>query len=211
MNKNKRYKAFKVKEIVDFAYQARWSSKTYSSVLFTTLDNYEAMSNLDKIKEGGGYLAFEDLDQDKGWEPVGYGNANPGPFYLVWTGKEQTKANAYPWPWQVSGLNLIKFENQYSAIIPKGAKTDSAEYRGYEIFRNRCIHCHSLNQQGGKIGPDLNAPKNITSYRSKFMIKEIIKHSSKYRHSHMPDHKDLSDKQLEELYSYLKHQENETK
>jgi len=63
-----------------------------------------------------------------------------------------------------------------------------------------------MDKQGGKIGPDLNAPQSITAYRSKHMILEMIKHASKYRYTEMPDHTDLSDQDLENLYLYFKHQ-----
>lgn len=61
-----------------------------------------------------------------------------------------------------------------------------------------------MNRQGGKIGPDLNAPQSITAYRSKAMIKEFIKHPSKYRYTQMPDHTDLSERDLEDLYLYFR-------
>jgi len=60
-----------------------------------------------------------------------------------------------------------------------------------------------MNQQGGKIGPDLNAPQSIVTYRSENMIKEFIKHPSKYRYSQMPDHPDLSDQDLNNIISYF--------
>ena len=63
--------------------------------------------------------------------------------------------------------------------------------------------CHSINRKGGKIGPDLNAPRSIVSYRSASMIKEFIKNPSKYRHTLMPDHPDLSEQDLDNLISYF--------
>ena len=60
-----------------------------------------------------------------------------------------------------------------------------------------------MNRQGGEIGPDLNAPKSIVEYRSEFMIKELIKHPSKYRYTHMPDHPDLSEADLNNLIEYF--------
>jgi len=35
------------------------------------------------------------------------------------------------------------------------------------------------------------------------MIKEFIKHPSKYRYSQMPDHPDLSDQDLNNIISYF--------
>jgi hypothetical protein len=60
-----------------------------------------------------------------------------------------------------------------------------------------------MSRQGGKVGPDLNAPQSIVSYRSQNMIREFIRNPSKYRYTHMPDHTDLDDQVLDELLAYF--------
>lgn len=60
-----------------------------------------------------------------------------------------------------------------------------------------------MNRQGGNIGPDLNAPRSIVTYRSPQMIKEFIKNPSKYRYTFMPDHPDFSEEDLDNILSYL--------
>lgn len=60
-----------------------------------------------------------------------------------------------------------------------------------------------MNGQGGRIGPDLNAPKSIVTYRSPHMIKEFIKNLSKYRYTQMPDHPGLSEADLDNLLYYF--------
>ena len=200
--KEKRYGGFELRDVLQFGFGDEWKSSEFTDVAFEALDGYVSVSSISKLKEAGGYIVFSDLDFED-WEPVSIKQVNPGPFYLVWTGKEQTMKNEYPWPWQLASINLINFEDQYPAVFPKGASKDSSAFYGYEIFRGRCVRCHSMNQQGGKIGPDLNAPRSIVSYRSEFMIKELIKHPSKYRYTQMPDHPDLSDKDLDNLISYF--------
>ena len=206
MNKDKTYEAFSLKDVLNFAYQTTWVSDHYSDIAFIALDGYEAVSSLGKLHEDGGYLAFRDLDINKGWEPIGDKKVDPAPFFLIWTGKTQTPTAAYPWPWQVVAIDLLRFEDQYPAIVPKGAPIDSSAYRGFELFRTRCLRCHAMDKNGGKIGPDLNAPQSIAAYRSKHMIKEFIKNPSKYRYSQMPDNPDLSDLNLEDLYHYFRFQ-----
>jgi mono/diheme cytochrome c family protein len=137
-------------------------------------------------------------------EPVGRQKANPGPFYLVWTREFQSTENEYPWPWQLASINLVRFEERYPEVVPQGPPPDSPASRGFRIFKGRCLRCHSINQQGGKIGPDLNAPMSITQYRSEEMIKAFIRQPSRFRHSGMPDHPDLTDQNLDDLYRYFK-------
>ena len=99
----------------------------------------------------------------------------------------------------------MRFPDQYPLVYPDGAGKDSAAYKGYEIFKGRCVRCHSMNQQGGKVGPDLNAPRSIVTYRSEYMIKEFIKHPSVYRYTQMPDHPDLTDGDLNNLIAYFRY------
>lgn len=202
--KEKRYEGFKVEDVLRLAYGGKLDNPEYTDIAFIALDGYESVSQLRKMKEEGGYVVFEDLDYGH-WEPVGREQADLGPFYLVWTGKEQTTVNEYPWPWQIASVNIMSFPEQYPLVYPAGAKTDSAAYKGYEIFKGRCVRCHSMNQQGGKVGPDLNAPKSIITYRSEYMIKEFIEHPSQYRYTQMPDHPDLTDKDLNNLIAYFRY------
>jgi hypothetical protein len=99
MNKEKTYEAFSLKDVLTFAYQTKWVSDHYSDIAFIALDGYEAVSSLGKLQEDGGFLAFRDLDIHNGWEPIGNKKVDPAPFFLIWTGKNQTPKAAYPWPW----------------------------------------------------------------------------------------------------------------
>jgi len=200
--KKKRYKGFDVRDVLQLGFGDEWKNSDYTDIAFEALDGYAPISAISKLRQSGGYVVFSDLDFED-WEPISIKQVNPGPFYLVWTGKNQTNNIEYPWPWQLSSINLIKFQDQYPAVYPKGASKDSPAFYGYEIFKGRCIRCHSMNQQGSKVGPDLNAPQSIVSYRSEFMIKELIKHPSKYRYTQMPDHPDLSDQDLDNTLAYF--------
>lgn len=200
--KIKNYKAFLLKDIIDLAYKKTWNEASFTDLSFTALDGYNSVSTIDKIKEDDGYIAFEDIDFS-GWEPVGRNKANPAPYYLVWLKKDQTPQYGYPWPWQLKEINLITFKDQFPKVYPEGVSKDSPEFAGFTIFKERCLRCHSIDNQGGKVGPDLNAPKNILEYRSQDMVKEFIKNPSSYRYTHMPDHKDLTEKDLENVIKYL--------
>lgn len=202
--KNKKYRGFKLSDVVRLGFGGGWSDLDYPDIAFIALDGYESVSDVTKVNEPGGYVVFEDLDQP-GWELIDDKKAYPGPFYIVWTGKEQTTANEYPWPWQLSEINLVSFKDSFPKVYPEGAEKSSGVYSGFEIFKGRCVRCHAMDREGGKIGPDLNAPQSIVSYRSEFMIKELIRRPSKYRYTHMPDHPDLSDQDLDSLIEYFKY------
>lgn len=200
--KTKRYEGFPLGDILRLAFGENLKSGEYTDVAFIALDGYNAVAALSRIREPGGYIVYSDLDSGK-WEPVGKQGTDPGPFYLVWTGKGQTPVNEYPWPWQIAAVNLMRFQDQYPLVFPKGAAADSAAYKGYELFKGRCVRCHSMNGEGGKVGPDLNAPKSIVEYRPAYMIKEFIKHPSRYRYTHMPDNPDLTESDLDALLAYF--------
>lgn len=200
--KEKRYDAFALADVLELGFGEKWKSSEFTDVAFEALDGYTAISTTSTLQKPEGYIVFKDLDYED-WEPISNKGANPGPFYVVWTQENQTTANEYPWPWQLTSMNLIKFEDQYSAVIPVGVSEDSSVYGGYEIFKDRCVRCHSMNGEGGSLAPDLNAPQSITTYRNEYMIKEFIRNPSKYRHTQMPDHPDLSEQSLDDIIAYF--------
>lgn len=204
--KTKHFRAFALADVMDAGFGARWRGDEYTEVVFKALDGYLAVSARDKLTEQGGYLAFADLDVATGWENMDKKHTNPAPFYILWLGKEQTTANAYPWPWQLAAISIQRFQDQYPAVYPTGTAKDSPVMRGYRLFKDRCVRCHAMGGQGGMIGPDLNAPMSVVEYRSPMMIREFIRHPSRYRHTYMPDHEDLSDHDLDDLLDYFRHQ-----
>ena len=62
-----------------------------------------------------------------------------------------------------------------------------------------------MNGQGGKIGPDLNSPRNILTYRAAEVVRKFISNPAQFRHSRMPAHPDLNDASLDNLLDYLWH------
>ena len=201
--KTKRFEAFDLHDVLTLGFGGRWQSAEYTDVVFTALDGYQAVATRETVSNDGGYLAIEDLDRAGDWEPVGRKGADPGPFYVVWTDPGQSTANGYPWPWQLAAIGILRFRDRYPDVFPQGADERSDPYRGYLTFKGRCFRCHAMNQQGGKVGPDLNAPQSIVAYRSQNMIREFIRNPSKYRYTNMPDHGDLDDQALDELLAYF--------
>lgn len=210
LRKVKVYAAFPIQQVLDAGFGKEWRNSAYSDL------ELESNTHRDKIqtktyllKDEGGYLAFQDMDSLKGWEMIksidGTGTQiNPGPFYLFWTGVDRTVPDEYPWFFSLTKLKLLKFEEQYPLIVPAGVSPDSDVFRGYTIFRGQCFKCHSINRQGGKVGPDLNAPQSVTAYRPAKMIKDYIRNPSQFRYGNMPEFSHLTDRELEDLLAFFR-------
>ena len=76
--------------------------------------------------------------------------------------------------------------------------------KGFVTFKNHCIRCHSLNLQGGEVGPELNSPKNVTEYWEKSTLRAFIRDASSFRFKDkMPAFPNLKESDLDEILEYL--------
>jgi mono/diheme cytochrome c family protein len=76
--------------------------------------------------------------------------------------------------------------------------------KGFALFKNQCIRCHSLNLQGGEVGPELNSPKNVTEYWDKATLRAFIRDAASFRlKDKMPSFHQLTDENLDELLAYF--------
>ena len=169
-------------------------------------DGYTKPASGARLAEAGGYLAFEDLSnpQGKGWEPIDRQQADPAPFYLVWTGASQQDAHGYPWPYQLAVIERAPFERVFPHTEPTGEPEGSPAWVGFAVFRGECISCHAINGEGGRIGPDLNVPRSIVEYRPVEQVKAYIRDPQTFRYSNMPPHRHLSEVQLDGLVAYFR-------
>ncbi len=178
-------------------------------------DGYARPASGARLSEDGGFLAFADAEltpsQDAGasgpleprFAPIDRRQVDPGPFYLVWTKPEQRDPDRYPWPYQLVQIEAAPFEREYPHTAPAGLARDAPAWRGFATFKNDCIACHSINTEGGKIGPDLNVPRSIVEYRPSAQIKAYVHDPSAFRYTSMPAHLELSPAQLDELIAYF--------
>ncbi len=196
--KKKTYEGFPLTEVL----------KLYGlsgTIEFHCADGYKPILELSKIEIGQPFLVFRDVEAKNGnWEffEVGKSKKLPEPFYLVWT----RPVEEAQWPYQIVGISQIDFSKKYSKIYPPELKKLSGSIKsGFDIFRNHCLKCHSINLEGGELGPELNIPKNITEYRNKKYLRAFILDSNAYRfRSTMPPFKDiLTIKQIDEVLAYI--------
>lgn len=213
LRKVKVYQAFPIQLVLDAGFGKDWRNTMYSDLELESVSGREKSSAKTFIlKEENGFLAFADLD-NKDWDSVRSVDGNgpelsPGPFYLFWmSSKEHSTSEEYPWFLSLAKVRLLRFEDQYPLVVPRGAKPDSDVYRGYATFRGQCVKCHSINRQGGKLGPDLNAPKSVIAYRSNKTLKEFIKNPGSFRYSNMPEFSHLTDDDLDDLLAFFKYKD----
>ncbi|NUO49004.1 MAG: cytochrome c [Polyangiaceae bacterium] len=200
-NKEKTYRAVPLAAVIELAFKGVKDLPQKEYVL-RAKDGYTVPLRGSKVFEKGAYIAFEDVDVPA-WEPIGQQRANPAPFYLVWANKDQTDLETHPRPYQLQAIEIARFEDVFPRTAPKGIAEGEPARKGFELFREQCIHCHAINRQGGRVGPDLNLPKSIVEYRPVDQIKAYIKDPLSFRYSTMPAHPTFSDADLDALVAYF--------
>lgn len=172
-------------------------------------DGYTVPISGQRLLEGGAYIAFEDADHPGSWDPIGPQRANPAPFYLVWKEANQCDLDTHPRPWQLAVLEIARYESVFPHSVPHGVSESSAEYQGFQRFSSLCIRCHAINREGGRVGPELNVPQNITEYRPILQIRAYIRNPLEFRYGNMPAHPNLDTTALDQLIAYLTHMRSE--
>ncbi|MFO0552388.1 MAG: cytochrome c [Polyangiaceae bacterium] len=200
-NREKTYKAVPLAALIQLGFSGVDGLPTREYV-FKALDGYTVPLTGSKVFEAGAYVAYEDTEKS-GWEPIGQQKANPGPFYLVWAGKAQTDLETHPRPYQLATLEIARFEDVFPFTVPKGLAETEPAWKGFAVFREQCIHCHAINRQGGRVGPDLNVPQSVVEYRPVDQIKAYIKNPRTFRYSTMPAHESLGAAELDAIVAYF--------
>jgi mono/diheme cytochrome c family protein len=175
-------------------------------IVFTAADGYSPNTSFETLKAHPAVLVFQEHGKRPGtFTPVAQGKelVNPAPFVLGWTeGKEL--GEQVPWPYQLVRIEVVRFAEKYDRIFPQDQAADSKVMRGFMTFKDQCIRCHSVNLQGGVLGPELNAPRNITEYWDRAVLREYIRDAGAFRYKDkMPAFPRLTEGDLDELLEYL--------
>lgn len=207
-NKHKRFAGYWLTDI--FAYLGiRPDPATVWT--FTALDGFKASIDVKDALQSGAkaFVAVEDLDKVEGWEKIQHGKEwiSPGPYYLVWQTplEDVTPSQKLPWPYQMVEISIDKADEGLQKLFKESNDKSESVNRGNKIFKQNCMACHSLNLQGGVVGPELNVPKNILEYEDRKFLKDFISNPSSFRaRSKMPTFSNtLSDQDIDDVLDYL--------
>lgn len=178
-------------------------------LLLRALDGYtRPVSGVELLGEGG-YLAIGEPDRMAGdssrsrFSPIDRRQVDPAPFYLIWTGAEMNDPHDHAWPYQLARIDVAPFEEAFPRTVPKGLPSIHRGWAGYSLFQRSCSSCHSINGQGGKVGPDLNVPRSIVEYRPIPQIRDYIRNPEATRYTSMPAHPHMSEADLDALIDYF--------
>lgn len=197
----RRYAACPLRAVLELGFGTPLASLGGQDVVFRALDGYTRPASPERLADPDGWLAFADAGRDAGFAPLG--TIDPAPFYVVWTGTGHGDAAGYPWPYQLDAVEVTDLARRWPHTVPTGLPADGPAFAGFRLFRGECIACHTMNGEGGTVGPELNVPQSIVEYRPIAQIKAYIRDPATFRYSKMPAHPNLTDADLDALVAYF--------
>ncbi len=204
----KQYRACPLVAVLEAGFGVPADRLDAEDVLFRARDGYVKASTRARTLEQGGFVAFRELDRGDGFAPMGRGALDPGPFYVVWTRPDQRDTHRYPWPYQLTSIELTSVTKKFPHTVPAGVVEHDPAWHGYAIFRTECISCHAMNREGGSVGPDLNVPRSIVEYRPIEQVRAYIRNPTTFRYGNMPSHEHLEPADLDALIAYFRAMKN---
>ncbi|MBM3461525.1 MAG: cytochrome c [Armatimonadetes bacterium] len=135
------------------------------------------------------------------------GLGNIGPFHPVITRPDAVPEMAeWEAPDAVRGIEFDHVAGYAGRDYPTGAAENSGVLKGFKIFHDKCSTCHAINGAGGKSGPELNVPVNVTEYwNEKYLVPLILNARTIRANSMMPVVPGVTRKDAELLIVYLKY------
>jgi mono/diheme cytochrome c family protein len=205
------YLALPLRCVLDLAFEDAGGAEGQRSrsLLLRALDGYTRPVSGRDLLEPGVYLAFGEPGLMKApssrptFSKIDRRRVDPGPFYMVWIGAGQSDPHVHPWPYQLATIEIAPFAEAFPKTVPTGLPTRDRGWAGYALFQRSCASCHSINGEGGKVGPDLNVPRSIVEYRPVAQIRAYIRDPQLTRYTSMPAHPNLDESDLDALIAYL--------
>ena len=181
-------------------------------IIFKALDGFSAPLSRDRLlnQDKAKAIAYVAIEWPEKWPKLSKRKPSAGPFYLVWENPKASQIVSDEWPFMLSSLEVSgTLKSMYPKIFPKTKNLKVAA--GFKHYLKNCLACHKINGQGtSNFGPDLNKPMNPVEYFKPSALKKYIREPKSLRTWSglmMPGFakKDLSDKDINDLISYLRH------
>jgi mono/diheme cytochrome c family protein len=199
--KANKYEAVPLKPFLEKLITTQHLDPTNTEVIFLCKDGYNPSMSLEKVINSSPYLAIKDIDAPAGKQWADTLKGLWSPYYLIWENVSKEE-KGYTWPYGLKYLQFKAAAEAYKAAMP----SDEAQLAGFELYKAKCMKCHSVNKVGGIMGPEMNIPKNITEYWQKEDIIAFVKNPYSYRYnSRMPPVADIKDIELEQIIRYLEY------
>lgn len=178
-------------------------TSTELALRFVCTDGFKAVIVPSQLDLSRAYLVSKELTEKAGFvmSEINEGKVrqDPGPYALIWKG-QYTPGALEAWPHGVvsveSGAMSALLGRAYPANHPQSLP-------GFELFRSKCMACHSVNLEGGTIGPELNIPRNVTEYWSREHFFGFVANPQNYRFKSRMAIEPVPEKEISAIFSYL--------
>lgn len=197
------FSAISVNALFDHLFGKSWQQ--HEQVLFTASDGYQSSIPVKTFLEHNSFLAYKRTNKAN-FQIINYlqnkEQAQLGPFYLIW----DNIFSANLWPYQVIAIEFVTFAEKFPKLLPP-ENSDAATKRGFLVFKDFCMNCHSINGNGGKKMIDLNYPVNVTEYMEEARLKKLIRDPmsvSPYKKMPAFPNVENREQQIDDLIAYLK-------
>jgi cytochrome c2 len=203
------FSAISVNALFDHLFGKSWQQ--HEQVLFTANDGYQSSIPVKTFLQYNSFLAYQKTNKTN-FQIINYlqnkEQAQLGPFYLIWDNINKSKDlfHASLWPYQVIAIEFVTFAEKFPKVSPP-KNSDAPTQRGFEVFKNFCMNCHSINGDGGKKMIDLNYPSNVTEYMEEARLKKLIRDPmsvSPYKRMPAFPNVENREQQIDDLIAYLK-------
>lgn len=154
------------RELLALAFGPDWASDPEAEILFVCADGYRNSLPVSQFIKHEAWLVTKKENGAFRGGRAGAKTIDYSPSYLVWENLSDLEMKAqgdHGWPYQVVSLEWVKFEERFPGLRPAGDSSENVK-TGFKVYREYCLSCHSLSGVGGKVGPELGYPKNVTEY-----------------------------------------------
>ncbi len=160
--------AFPMNAVLDATFGARWRER--DEILMTCKDGFQPSVPVQRFLKHRAWLAFRRIDQ-RDFELLEHDvtppvRVNLSPYYLVWANLDDPQVRAegdLGWPYQLVAVEPVDFQAHFPKLAPPAGAGEPVR-QGFLAFRSYCLPCHTVNGEGGRVGPELNYPMNVTEY-----------------------------------------------